>query len=110
MSDVWSRAFCESQKVPNFAVKGKIDIDRQNYSQDLFVGITPSNEIRDPPNYLRPVTSEPTDHDSTCELSRSPTPDASGTLCYNLRRKVKREKHAKPVIQSPQTIPKARYG
>ena len=39
MSDVWSRAFCESQKVPNFAVKGKTDIDRQNihksYLQEL---------------------------------------------------------------------------
>ena len=23
MSDVWSRAWCETQKVPNFAVKGK---------------------------------------------------------------------------------------
>jgi len=94
MSDVWSRAFCESQKVPNFAVKG----------------ITPSNEIRDPPNYLRPVTSEPTDHDSTCELSRSPSPDVSGTLCYNLRRKVQREKPAKQITQSQPIPPKARYG
>ena len=30
----------------------------------IFSGITPSNEIRDPPKYVRHVTSEPLDDDA----------------------------------------------
>ena len=77
----------------------------------MFSGITPSNEIRDAPHYLRPVTSEPTDHDSTCELSRSPSPDMSDMLCYKLRKKNK--KKVKPPPMPPpclQVTQKPRYG
>ena len=88
MSDVWSRAWCETQKIPNFAVKGKnFYYLVSNLNSILLAGITPSNEVRDAPNYLRPISSEPTEHDSTCELSRSPSPDMSGILCYKLRKK-----------------------
>ena len=41
----------------------------------LLSGITPSNEIREAPKHIRPVQSEPTDHDSTCGLSRDPSPE-----------------------------------
>ena len=40
-------------------------IQISNLNSILLAGITPSNEVRDAPNYLRPVSSEPTDHDST---------------------------------------------
>jgi len=96
MTDIWSRAWCETQKIPNFAVKG----------------ITPSNEVRDAPNYLRPLSSEPTDHDSTCELSRSPSPDVSGILCYKLRKKRERRKDQSPPKSPPRrpVTPKLRSG
>ena len=94
MSDVWSRAWCETQKIPNFAVKGKnFYYLVSNLNSILLAGITPSNEVRDAPNYLRPISSEPTEHDSTCELSRSPSPDMSGILCYKLRSRKEREKY-----------------
>ena len=80
-------------------------------------GLTPSNEIRDAPAYLRPVTSEPTDHDSTCELSRSPSPDMSDILCYKLRKKKNKKVNPQQSPQSPTSpppchpvIPKPRYG
>ena len=58
MSDVWSRAWCETQKIPNFAVKGKnLYYLVSNLNSILLAGITPSNEVRDAPKYLRPISS-----------------------------------------------------
>ena len=68
--------------------------------------------MRDAPNYLRPLSSEPTDHDSTCELSRSPSPDVSGILCYKLRKKRERRKDQSPPKSPPRrpVTPKLRSG
>jgi len=70
MSDVWSRAWCETQNVPNFALKG----------------ITPSNEIRDPPKYVRHVTSEPLDDDAFYRAYHEEfcDDDSSDTRCFNV--------------------------
>ena len=34
MSDIWSRAWCETQKIPNFAVKG------EHFFKDICKGVS----------------------------------------------------------------------
>jgi len=75
MSDVWSRAWCETQNVPNFALKG----------------LTPSNEIRDPPKYIRSVFSEPIDDETFyTEYNKEFGPEESETRCFQIWEKTKK--------------------
>ena len=93
MSDIWSRAWCETQRIPNFALKGKLAkmLRFYNWNQiqlPYVSGMTPSNEVRDSPNYIPRVNSNPTQYGSIYDNSRSSSPEAKEILCFQFRKKV----------------------
>jgi len=88
MSDIWSRAWCETQQIPNFALKG----------------ITPSNEVRDSPNYIPRVNSDPTQYGSIYDNSRSPSPEQKETLCFQFRRKDNKKTRTPVISRKSKTV------
>ena len=58
----------------------------------MFLGITPSNEIRDPPKYIRSVFSEPiSDETFYTEYNKEFGPDESETRCFQIWERTKRK-------------------
>eukprot|EP00092_Neocalanus_flemingeri_P057897 GFUD01068911.1.p1 GENE.GFUD01068911.1~~GFUD01068911.1.p1 ORF type:complete len:570 (+),score=169.02 GFUD01068911.1:138-1847(+) len=83
MSDIWSRAWCETQQIHNFDLKG----------------IIPINEVRGAPNYIPRVNSNPTQYSS-----RSPSPEPEGSLCFKFKKKSKMKTKTSLVLRKPKNV------
>ena len=58
----------------------------------LFAGITPKNELRDPPKYIRSVFSEPIDDETFyTEYNKEFGPEESETKCFQIWTKTKKK-------------------
>ena len=58
----------------------------------LFAGITPKNELRDPPKYIRSVFSQPIDDETFyTEYNKEFGPEESETKCFQIWTKTKKK-------------------
>ena len=58
----------------------------------LFAGITPKNELRDPPKYIRSVFSQPIDDETFyTEYNKEFGPEESETQCFKIWTKTKKK-------------------
>ena len=62
------------------------------WNSNLFAGITPTNELRDPPKYIRSVFSEPIDDETFyTEYNKEFGPEESETRCFQIWTKTKKK-------------------
>ena len=66
--------------------------------------MTPSNEVRDSPNYVPRVNSQPTQYSSIYDNSRSPSPEQEETLCFHFKKKTKKKPKTPIVLRKPRNV------